>query len=182
MNLIFWNRYPSDEEWAASWEKRIKDYDALYKRKEGDLLCSLHFAKASMDPVSRQLVDHALPVYFPRFNGGLPNQQRILPMKLTAVSSTSITTTTTATTDGIKSSKLIPSHSISQTDSRCCINGCPTRFDETDSNIPGFKWVKISIHTHSNIRDKICLKAKYPNSFIIDVQIKAVKHFSFIIM
>lgn len=128
----FSNRYPSDEEWAASWERRIKDYDPLYKRKPNDLLCSLHFAKASMDPISRQLVDHALPVYFPRFNG-ISSQQRLLPMKLTAITSAS----TTPSTGGIKSAKKIPSHSMAGT--RCCINSCPTRFDESDPKIPGFK-------------------------------------------
>lgn len=73
-----------------------------------------------MDPETRQLVDHALPVYFPRDNGML-NQQRLLPLKLTPA----------AAMDGPKSAKPPGTY--------CCINGCQTQFDKSNLQIPGFK-------------------------------------------
>lgn len=60
------NRYPTDKEWADKWEKRIKEFDPKYRRKSNDIVCSLHFAKTSMQPVTRQLCDHAVPIYFPQ--------------------------------------------------------------------------------------------------------------------
>lgn len=58
-----------------------------------------------MQPVSRQLVDHALPIYFPQ--KAIDTQNR-------------------------NTNETIP-------DSKCCITGCPTKFDDMESKIHGFK-------------------------------------------
>lgn len=78
-------RYPTDEQWADSWEQRIKKHDPNYKREEKAVICSLHFAKSDIYPQDRKLVDNAQLVHFP------PRNKEY---------------------------------------ARCCIVGCPTRFDE----------------------------------------------------
>lgn len=119
-NFIY--RFPTDADWADKWEKRIKDFDPNFRRKSNDIVCSLHFAKASMKPVSRQLVDHALPIYFPNTKQDEPQPQKTLSVK-------PITLT--------KCIKTVPDSTSSN--SKCCINGCPTIFNESNSQIHGFR-------------------------------------------
>lgn len=65
-------RFPKDAEWADKWEKKLKEFNPNYVRKLDDKICSLHFAKSSMNPATRQLQDHAIPVNFPQLKEALP--------------------------------------------------------------------------------------------------------------
>lgn len=120
---MFGNRFPTDSDWSNKWEKRIKEFDPTFRRKSNDIVCSLHFAKASMKPVSRQLVDHALPIYFPNTKQDEPQTQKKLPMKASVET---------------KCVKPVPDSTSS--DSMCCIVGCRTKFDESDPRIHGFRY------------------------------------------
>ncbi|XP_055313503.1 uncharacterized protein LOC129574899 [Sitodiplosis mosellana] len=111
---IIYYLFPTDADWAHKWEMKIKDFDPRYRRKSNHIVCSLHFAKSSMQPISRQLVDHALPIYFPQ------------------------KATTTQPLPQQKSTKPVPDST--STESKCCITGCPTKFDDTDPKIAGFKF------------------------------------------
>lgn len=64
--MCFYLRFPKDTEWADKWEKKLKEFNPNYVRKVDDKICSLHFAKSSMNPANRQLQDHAIPVNFPQ--------------------------------------------------------------------------------------------------------------------
>lgn len=67
----FYLRFPKDTEWADKWEKKLKEFNPNYVRKVDDKICSLHFAKSSMNPTTRQLQDHAIPVNFPQLKEAL---------------------------------------------------------------------------------------------------------------
>ena len=111
---------------------KIKDFDPKYKRRSNDIVCSLHFAKSSMQPVSRQLVDHALPIYFPQKAATL--QRTKLP--------------TEQPVSGQPKSTKLPVPDSTSVDSKCCIGGCPTKFDKTEPKIRGFKYVFVKILLH----------------------------------
>lgn len=74
-----------------------------------------------MQPVSRQLVDHALPIYFPQ---KAPDSQR------------------TKIAETVSVQKIVkPVPDSTSADSKCCITGCPTKFDDTEPKIHGFRYV-----------------------------------------
>lgn len=114
---IIENRFPTDAAWAKKWEKEIKEFDPTYKRKSNDVVCSLHFAKSSMIPVSRQLVDHALPVHFPQ-------------------KATDAHQSKSSESVSVPKSLLSVPKSMSSV-SKCCITGCPTKFNDSPK-IHGF--------------------------------------------
>lgn len=116
---MYENRFPTDADWANKWEKKIKDFDPKYRRKSNDIVCSLHFAKSSMQPITRQLVDHALPVYFPQKVNESHVEQN--PDQLVAQKSVKSISNSTPML------------------SKCCIVGCPTDFSNAENKINGFK-------------------------------------------
>lgn len=124
---LYHNRFPTDKDWADKWEQKIKENDPSYRRKSNDIVCSLHFAKSAMKPVSRQLVDHALPVSFPNakpdFTRNGQSPQRTICVKQ-PIESTYI--------------KSVPDSTSS--DSKCCVVGCQTKFNETNPKIHGFRY------------------------------------------
>lgn len=122
--FISLNRFPTDTEWAHKWEKKIKEFDPKYRRKSNDIVCSLHFAKTSMQPVSRQLIDHALPIYFPQKAVETEPTKKVQKVGKHAA------------TDS-----LVTSDPMAAILSMCCINGCSTKFDDPDNAIPAFEYV-----------------------------------------
>lgn len=127
------NRFPTDRDWADKWQMKIKEFDPNYRRKSNDIVCSLHFDKTSMKPVSRQLVDHALPINFPQKQNDtqkIQNTPRTLPTKPEM-----------ATITAVRVVKSVPD-STSHT-SKCCIVGCPTKFDSSSPKILGYRYIFI---------------------------------------
>lgn len=128
------NRFPTDNEWAQKWERKIKEFDPSYRRKSNDIVCSLHFAKSSMISVSRQLVDHALPIYFPR-NAGAPQPTK--KQDEPTVKRPEPPTTR-------RSSQSVSNSSSDQ--SRCCIVECTTKFGGPDDDIQAIEYVFSSVN------------------------------------
>lgn len=129
-----YDRFPTDRDWANRWEKRIKDFDPSFRRKSNDIVCSLHFAKTSMEPTTRQLVDHALPIYFPQKINQSTENQRINPpsnLKLPVKQLESV--------DRVVICKKSASDAkiLNET---CCIPGCCSKFDDSVPKIHGFKY------------------------------------------
>lgn len=82
-----------------------------------------------MKPVSRQLVDHALPIYFPQKVIDSPQPQWKLTTKQTGQNEE-------------KRMESVPDPSSSY--ENCCIVGCPTKFNDSMPKIHAFKYVLLN--------------------------------------
>ncbi|XP_031621665.1 uncharacterized protein LOC116339768 [Contarinia nasturtii] len=123
---VIYYLYPTDEEWAQKWENVIKKNDPTYQRKKQDIVCSLHFAKSSMQPVTRQLVDHSLPVFFPR---------KCTNPQITSKPEAKPTNTNANTVSHIEKT-------VNASLSKCCVDGCKTEFPNDNPKIKGFEFPK----------------------------------------
>lgn len=79
-----------------------------------------------MKPVSRQLVDHALPIYFPQKVIDSSQPQWKFP-------------TQQAVGNEEKRMESVPDSTL--VDENCCIVGCPTKFNDSVPKIHALKYV-----------------------------------------
>lgn len=92
-----------------------------------------------MMAVSRQLVDHALPIYFPQktTTNSMPQQKTQQTQKSQQSQKPQQPSSSRQHMNG--------ETTIEPVITKCCIDTCPTKFDNSEPKIHGFKYVKILI-------------------------------------